>query len=311
MSIFLRVFALSLPLFATVLVGYAIARIPGWRTSWSRLCGKLVFGVALPALLFQTMSDRNLMTPRDHRLLYAFFGGCLLVFIVGRLIAYAAFRLDGTAQAVFALGGIFSNNVMLGVPLARIALGPEAVPACALVIVFNSLLLWSLVSISVEWSRHGAISLAGFGKTALSVLTNPIVAAILLGSLFGATGWTMPSVLAFGLNALARSASPAALLALGMSLIEYGLGRGWQRSLVICGLKLIVQPAVVWGLAHAIGLPALETRAVVLLASMSVGVNVYLMAVQFDTQRPEVAGSLVLSTALAAFTTPLWIALMA
>ena len=52
------------------------------------------------------------------------------------------------------------------------------------------------------------------------------------------------------------------------------------------------------------------TWVVVLLASMSVGANVYLMAVQFEALQAAVAGSLVLSTVLAAITTPILLALL-
>ena len=80
--------------------------------------------------------------------------------------------------------------------------------------------------------------------------------------------------------------------------------------MTITVLKLVVQPLVVWALGTAIGLPALELQVVVLLASMAVGANVYLMAVQFDTLQGAVASSLVVSTALAALTSPLLLGLM-
>ena len=67
----------------------------------------------------------------------AFFGSCLIVFVIGRVIAWKFFALDGVGQSVFALGGVFSNNVMLGLPLAKVALGDAALPSVALVLVFN------------------------------------------------------------------------------------------------------------------------------------------------------------------------------
>ena len=70
-------------------------------------------------------------------------------------------------------------------------------------------------------------------------------------------------------------------------------------------VKLIVQPLVVWLLARLLNLPPMETRVVVLLASIGVGANVYLMSRQFKVLEGPVAASLVLSTALAAITTPL------
>ena len=54
-----------------------------------------------------------------------------------------------------------------------------------------------------------------------------------------------------------------------------------------------------------------ETQAIVLLASLPVGANVYLMAREFGTLVGPVAASLVLSTALAALTTPVVLALTA
>ena len=48
----------------------------------------------------------------------------------------------------------------------------------------------------------------------------------------------------------------------------------------------------------------------VLLASLPVGANVYLMAKEFKTMEGPVASSLVLSTALAAVTAPLLLALL-
>jgi predicted permease len=205
---------------------------------------------------------------------------------------------------------VFSNNVMLGLPLAKATLGPASMPSVALVLVFNSLTLWTLVSVSVEWARHGEFSVRGFAKTAFGVLTNPVVASILGGTLYGLAGFHLPGPVATGLSAVAYLAGPAALLVLGMGLVEYGVGAGWQQSVAITALKLVAQPVVVWLLAALLHLPPMESKVVVLLASMSVGVNVYLMAVQFKSMQGPVAGSLVLSTALAALTTPILLALL-
>jgi malonate transporter len=310
MTAFLKLFVLSTPLFTIVFVGYLIALNRRWRAGWTAFASKFVFLVALPALLFHMMSDLSSAPPVDARLLVAFFGGCFLVFAVGRIVAARVFGLDPVSQSVFALGGIFSNNVLLGLPLAKLTLGEAAAPSVALVLVFNSLILWALVTISVEWARHGAFTLAGFGKSAVSVLRNPIVTAILAGTLVGLAGWKLPRWIAAPLAGLSQVAAPAALLTLGMGLVNYSVRARWRESLAICALKLLVQPLAVWLLASAIGLPALETSVVVLLASMSVGVNVYLMAAQFDTLQGAVASSLVLSTVLAAATTPIWLSLL-
>ena len=311
MSAFYQYFVLSAPLFAIVLAGYLLAKVPGWRREWTAWVSKLVFTALLPAMLFHTMSKLREMPPVNAQLLIAFFGGCFIVFFIGRFVAAKYFRMDGVAQSVFALAGIFSNNVLLGLPMAKLTIGPAAVPSVALVVVFNAFTLWTLVSISIEWAKQGSFTVKGFGKMTWGVLTSPLVAGIVLGTIYGLSGLPMPMLLDRALDVVSAVAAPGALLILGMGLVQYGLRAQLNQSLAICGMKLIVAPLVVWALAALLGLPRVETESIVLLASMSVGTNVYLMSMQFETLQGPVASSLVLSTAIAAFTTPAILALVA
>ena len=310
MATFLHHLSLASPLFVLVAIGYSLMRWGQWPQSVADALTRFVFSVALPAMLFHLMSDLSRLPPVDTRLLVAFFGGCLVVFVIGRVIGNLLFRLDGVAQSVFALGGVFSNNVLLGLPLAKAILGDAALPSVALVLVFNALTLWTLVTVSVEWARHGEFSMAGFAKTARGVITNPIVASIVAGSLFGLSGFKLPVLIEAPLAMTGMAAAPMSLIALGMGLAEYGIRAGWRQSIAICVLKLIVQPLTVWLIARMLGLPLLETQVVVLLASLAVGVNVYLMSRQFRTMEGPIAASLVISTALAALTTPLLLTLI-
>src|SRR5512146_2355371 len=112
MSVFLERLSASAPLFVLIFFGYAIVRWGHWPKSVSDALTRFVFSLALPALLFSLMSALSTLPPVDARLLIAFFGGCLLVFIVGRIVGRFVFRLDGVSGSVFALGGIFSNNLL-------------------------------------------------------------------------------------------------------------------------------------------------------------------------------------------------------
>jgi hypothetical protein len=310
-SSFLHHVELAAPLFMLVLAGYLLAASGRWPKTISDALSTFVFAVAIPALLFSLMSDFSRLPPVDARLLIAFFGGCLIVFALGRAVGLWLFGLDGVQQSVFALGGIFANNVLLGVPIAKATLGEAAMPSVALVLVFNSLTLWTLVTVSVEWARHGELSVRGFGATLRNVLTNPVVASVLAGAAFGMTGLPLPRLLGTPLSLLGQSAIPLSLIVLGMGLAEYGIRSGWRVAAAITAIKLVAQPLVVWALAVLLGLPPLETQAVVLLAALAVGVNVYLMAREFDALQGPVAASMVLSTALSALTVPLLLALLA
>lgn len=305
----LHLVGLTAPLFLLVLLGYALSRF-GWPRTASDALTRFVFTIAVPTLLFRLMSDFGRLPRVDARLLIAFFGGCLVVYIIGRVVAVTLFRMDGVSQSVFAMGGIFSNLVLLGIPLAKVTLGDAALPAVSLVVVFNSLTLWTLVTISVEWARHRDLSVRSVLKTARGVITNPIVGSILAGTAFGFLGVGLPDVVDQTLSMVSQAAVPLSLITLGMGLAEFGARAQWRESAAIAVLKLVAQPAAVYGFARLLALPALETSAIVMLAALPIGANVYLMSRQFGVLSGAVASAIVLTTAIAAVAMPVTLTLI-
>lgn len=303
-------FSLSLPLFILIAVGYGLGRFSGWPVSVNEGLNRLCFNVVIPCMLFNVMSGFYKTPSVDFALLVAFFGGCFIVYAVGRIVAKYFFKLDPVSSSVFALGGIFSNNVMLGIPIATLLLGPQALPSIALVLIFNSLILWTLVTISVEWARTGSFSLQGGVKTLVSVFKNPIIIGIISGSVWSLLQRPLPDTIGQPVSMIGGMAAPLSLIALGMSLSHYSIREGLWESSAICLLKLLIQPLVIAVIALAIGLPVEETKVVVLLGSMAVGVNVYLMAQKFGVMQGATATSMLFSTALSALTTPLFIMLI-
>ena len=307
---FARLVVLTAPLFLLVFIGYALSRWGRWPKAASDALTRFVFAVAIPALLFRLMSDFSRLPPVDARVLIAYFGGCVLTYMGARVVAARVFGMDGVQRSIFGMGTIFSNNVLLGIPLAKITLGEESLTTVSLVLIFNTFLLWTLVTVSVEWARHRDVSVAGVARTARDVLANPVVAGILLGTGFGFTGLPLPDVVDETLKLMGQAAVPMSLIVLGMGLAEYGVRQGWRPSTAIAALKLSAMPLVVYLIARALALPLRETQAVVMMASLPVGANVYLMARQFNALEGPVASSLVLSTLLSAASTPLILTLL-
>ena len=115
----------------------------------------------------------------------------------------------------------------------------------SLILVFNSFLLWMLVTVSVEWARSRTASLSGFLATAVGVITNPIVASIVAGTAFGYTGVPLPAMIDRTLELIGQAAVPLSLIALGMGLAEFGIREGIRESAAICTMKLLVHPLLV------------------------------------------------------------------
>ena len=105
---------LSSSLFLLILIGYLVVRIGKWHPDVTKGLSKFVFNIAVPALLFKSMSRISNLPSVDMRLLVAFFGSCLCTFVIARLLSWKLFRMDGAGQSVFGLGCIYGNNVFLG-----------------------------------------------------------------------------------------------------------------------------------------------------------------------------------------------------
>ena len=125
-------------------------------------------------------------------------------------------------------------------------------------------------------------SLAGLVNTAKNVLTNPVVAAILIGTAWGFTGIPLPRFVDDTLALVAGGDPVVADRTRHEPGRAWGAG-AWRESVAMTALKLVAHPAAVYAIARLLALPALETQTVVMLATLPVGANVYLMSREFGT----------------------------
>lgn len=303
-------FLSTLPLFVLILFGFLLIKILKWPKTITDSLTKFTFSAAIPVMLFHIMSHFSEQPTADYRLLFAFFGGTFVVFILGRWIAAKCFKLDGASGTMFAMGGIYSNNVFVGLPIVRALLGDEAVPSVALVVVFSALILWTLATISIEFAQIGKLSTSSFKKAIKSVFKNPVILGILAGLIVNYSQLPLPTFVSKSTKMLGDMAAPLSLVVLGMGLAEYKIREGLKLSSFICLIKLAILPFVIYIIARLLNLPILETQVVVLLGSMSIAINCYIMSRQFNLLQPAIASSLLISTVLSSITTPLILAIL-
>lgn len=305
-------FERSAPLFLLIFVGYALSRWFKFSKTASSVLSKFAFNIALPAMLFRLLS--NLFTKESHadlRLLIAYFGACIILFFVGRLIASKILKINPVGSAIFGTGCVFSNNGLLGLPLAIAMLGEIATPSASAVLSMNAMVLWTLVSIAVEFAEHtGSLSIKSFLQTLASVFKNPLIIAIFSGVLWSVTKIKLPYVIDEPLRLVGNSATSLSLIVVGMGLAEYGIGPGFNKSLVLSAIKLFVHPLLIFGIAVLIGLGQVETMTVVFLGCLPVAVNVYLMCRQFKAAENIIANAMVITTVVSSFTVPLMVAFL-
>jgi malonate transporter and related proteins len=291
------VFQAILPIFGLIMLGYLL----GWRR-W--LAGEAATGLAnvtfklfMPSVLFTGIARAQLGDGMSPMLLLAYFGPVLTVFA---LVALVAHRVLGRASPL-GLTAAYSNNVLVGIPLVTTLLGPESLVYVFAILVFHSLILFSLQSFYNALGSGQKVSRIALLKN----LANPLIVGLMLGALLNVSGLDLPEPLWRVADWLAQAALPCALMVLGVSLSRYRL-RPSATALGLALVKLGLFPLLVWYVGRLLpGLSHAALSVLVLLAACPSGVNVLAFVTNQEDTR-TVSSTVFLSTVLAVVSLPLW-----
>ena len=299
------------PVFALIAAGYLAVLFRFVSETANKGISEFAFSIAIPALLFRTIVVSEFPSVSAFSIWGAFYGALALTWIAALLMSSVLRqqREDGT---VFAIGAVYGNIVMLGIPLTLSALGSQAAGPMALILSVNTPLLWLCGTLQMAWiDRKQSGSPASLVMPIiLDLARNPIMLALGFGLLWRLTGLGLHPVVDRTVELLAQAGSPTALIALGINLFRFEV-RGAKLGIVImCALKLLAMPAIAWMLAHLLRLPPIVAGVVVLFAAMPTGANAYIFAVQYQRLVNPVSGAVAVGTMLAAVSLPLIVALV-
>jgi malonate transporter len=302
-----------LPVFGLIALGYLAARSGFIGAEASAGLSLFVFNMALPALLFRTMVVMEGQSADFIPLWLAYFSAVAVVWIAAAFLSRASPSLAGGGGSSAAMTSVFGNLVMLGLPLTISHFGPEGTLPVSLIISVHAPILWLAATLHLEGARHGKVpSPILLARTlGLELVRNPIVAALIAGSLWRFTGLGLHPIIDRTLDLLGEAGVSTALVALGLSLAGYSLKGQWGGIAILTGLKMIALPITVWIFtAKIFTLPPLWVHVSILLAAMPTGANAYLFAQRYNLAAPAVSGSIAFGMLFAAFTTTALLYLM-
>lgn len=293
------------PVFLLIAAGYLAGRLQWIRESAVRDLSNLVFLLLIPALLFRTMSGVHVET-LDLRPLLAYFPAALL--LLGVSIAWRGFN---RTSVVLALGGVFSNMVMIGITLVELAYGKAALVTLLTLVSVHALILLTVGSVVLELvvakeARAGGERAPHVLETAWSAfkgaLIHPIPLPIMSGLLFAQTGWALPAVVDKPLQLLGSAFGPIALVLVGVTLARTPLRGQLLPSLWITLSKNLVLPLLVGLSAWGVGITGLPLTVMVVAAALPMGANVFLFAQRYEVAQETTTAGMGVSTVLALFT---------
>ncbi|ATX66605.1 AEC family transporter [Roseinatronobacter bogoriensis] len=300
-----------LPVFLVIGFGY-VAR---WRNliSDSQVDGVVWFTqtFAIPCLLFVAIARLDLGQEFNWRLLVSFYTGAVAGFALGFWGARLIFKRDWEDCVAIGFVALFSNSVLLGLPITERAYGADALAPNYAIIAVHSPICYAIGITTMELIRNRGGRLRDSAARVFSAMfRNALVIAIGLGFIVNLTGLPMPGVVDQALDMMVRAALPAALFGLGGVLYLYRPEGDLRTIGFVVALSLVVHPAITLGLSYALGLSTEAMRSAVVTAAMAPGVNAYVFANIYGRAKRVAASSVLIGTAGVIVTGWVWLQIL-
>ncbi len=297
------------PVFLLIAVGFLSVRLRLYPAAGVGGLIAFVNNFATPCLLFRAMLSVDFRTAFDPELLLAFYIGAFTTFTAGALFTRWKFRRNAGEAVAVGFAALFSNTVLVGLPIMQRAYGEQALPAMYAIIGLHAPLLMSVGMMTMELSDRGGRNLAGsLRQAARGIVTNPLLIGIALGLAGNLVGLGQPEIIDAATAMMASAVLPTALFGLGGALNQYRLREAWAQALVATGLKLLLHPAIALVLSlYVFGLPWELARVAVVTAAMPAGLNVYVFATHYGRATDVAANAILNSTVTSVFTISLWL----
>jgi malonate transporter and related proteins len=282
---------------AIIALGFLLAHLGVLGADSQLLLSRLVFFVATPALLFQTLSR----APVDQILTSGLAVAALsFVGVAGTyvLIARTLWRRSTGDTVLGALSSGYVNAANLGLPITVYILGSATfvAPVLLLQLLVITPLAFAILDAVVAKRRPSPWVLLS------QPLRNPITVGSFLGLLCSVAGWHVPALVAAPIALIAGMAVPGVLLAYGVSL-RLGprpiAGGSVMELAVVCTLKLLVQPVLAYVVARWLfDLDGRALLAATVVAALPTAQNIFVYATRYNRSTTLARDSIFVTTAL-------------
>lgn len=320
------------PIYLAIAVGYGATRAGWFQRSDLRVLGQFVFQVALPALLFNALSQRPLATIVHMDYLGAYLLGSLGLLLPAWWLLRHGAGHSASLSACKAMGMSNSNSGYVGYPIAMLLMGaPNAGVVLALNMLVENLFILPLALALADLEGgangvHGAASAAQqpgwlkrlrwlartLGLALKSMVRNPLVLAIVAGTVVSLSGVALPSPVTRTVHLFAQASGALALFVIGGNMVGLQV-RGLVRPVMLIAVgKLVLHPAlmvlVVFWLVPVAD-PVLRTGAVLMACMPMLGI--YPILNQKHGHEGLASAALLATTVASFFTISAVLALMA
>ena len=304
MSSALDILGITGPIYLAIALGYLATRRGLFAQSDMQVFGKFTLHLALPALLFNALSQRSVSEILNPAYLLAYALGSMVVILGGLFWARQVKGHSLSYSSMMAMGMSCPNSGFVGYPILLLSFGPVAGVALALnMVVENLLMIPLLLAVAdAEGGQPGRWQ-SVLWQTLKNLARNPMIWGILGGFLFSLSGWSMPAPLGRTVHLFAQASAALSLFVIGGSLVGLKVqGLQGTVSQIVVG-KLLISPLVMWGVVSW-WVPIADTalRSAALLTGALPMLGIYTLLSQRHGHGAVSAAALLVTTVLSFFT---------
>lgn len=283
------------PIFLTLFLGLYLRRSGVIDEGFVRTSSVLVFKVALPALIFVKTASIDFREFVYPAALWIYNGGTVAAFAVAWLLSLLVVR--PRSRGAFIQGSMRSNMAIIGLSLVVNMLGEEALPK-AIVVMTSAMPVYNVLAVIALTVSGNRTTASPIRAIAVSIATNPLILATLVGLAFAALGLHIPTFLDRTGTYLANLALPLGVIGIGATLNLGGLKRQLPVALTATALKIVLVPAAFVAAGVAAGLPSGMLAILFALGGCPTAIASFIMAKAMHNDSELAAGIVFLSTLL-------------
>lgn len=277
-------------------MGYLLGK---WFQLNSRTLSQVAFYIFSPCLVFNLLTKTQL---GHEDILHTMGFAALLMLILGLLtwVAGKVLKLQRKTLAAVLITTIFMNAGNYGLPVNLYAFGETALAYATVFFVFNAI---AINSIGILIASSGS---SGFIQALKGLAKIPAIYAIVLAFIFVNQGWQLPTAIDRTVTLLGNGAIPTLMIVLGLQFHNIRFSDNILALGLASGMRMLISPLLAYVLASYIHLQQSAYQATVLQSAMPAAVLSTVLATEFDTDPPFVAGVVYVTTLISPFTiTPL------
>lgn len=303
-----------LPVFLVIGFGYAAARARIFDDAAVDGLMRYAQNFAAPTLLFSSIAKLDLSATYQPALFLSFYLAAFTSFFAAFGAAILIFRRPVTDATAIGFVALFSNSLLLGVPITERAYGTEALAGNFAIISIHSPLFYGFGIALMEWARSRGQEMSGAALTrqiVKAIFSQPLVLGIAAGFVVNLSGLPLPAVAWSAVGLVAATAIPTALFGLGGVLLRYRPDGDFRIIALLCAFSLVLHPALTYLLGRfAFGLDTAGLRSAVMTAAMAPGVNAYIFANLYGVAKRVAASTVLIATALSIGTIWVWLQIL-